>query len=164
MRYSHVFALLVVILATFFWRPLFLGEVIFPHDNDLELGIAVSSETDRISNRKFSDQSSQYIPYLHHQLNGHTEAWISTWNPHVELGRPSIHVGGISKAFWLTHALSWVCKDAFRVYTWLVVFAIGATGCDRFCGWECTRSTAPPPPWWSRPWVGSKAPSTLPFQ
>jgi hypothetical protein len=127
MRYPHVFALLVVVLAAFFWRPLFLGEVIYPHDNDLELGIAASSETDRISNRKFSDQSSHYIPELHHQLNGHTEAWISTWNPHVELGRPSTQVGGISKAFWLTHGLSWVCKDAFRVYTWLVVFAIGAT-------------------------------------
>jgi hypothetical protein len=127
MRYFHAFVILIIVLVAFFWRPLLLGEVIFPHDNDRELGIAASEgEAERISNRKFSDQSSHYIPELQHQLNGESAGWISTWNPHVELGRPTTHVAGISKAFWLTNALSLVSNDAFRVYTWLVVFAMGS--------------------------------------
>jgi len=129
--YGSASLLLLLVLVAFFWRPLLLGEVFYPHDNGRELGIATleastpsskpSESGARLSNRKFSDQSSQFVPELQHQLTGEHGGWISTWNPHVELGRPTAHLGGLSKAFWLTHALSFISGDALRVYTWLVV-------------------------------------------
>lgn len=123
---------LLLLFATqtlFFASILFHGEVIFPHDNSAEVGAPpVASAASAPMNRRFSDQSSVYIPEIHHQLHGNHAGWISTWNPHVEMGRPTMQISGFSRAFALTNVLSWVVTDAFWLYTWLAVSAVILSG------------------------------------
>jgi hypothetical protein len=128
MGHRSAFLILVLVLAAFFAPMLIRGDVIYPHDNSIELGLAPPEESDHISNRKFSDQSSYYVPEIHHHLTGARSGWLSTWNPHTELGRQSRHVFGLSKAFILTHLLALASNDAFRVYTWLTQIAVLLTG------------------------------------
>ena len=127
MTHRQAFGLLLAVLLAYFAPVIFRGEVIFPHDNRVEVG-AQPVKGERISNRKFSDMSSTSIPELHHQLLGNAHGWISTWNPHVEMGRPTWQFNGLGKAFVLTHALSLVSDDAFLVYTWLTVLAVSLIG------------------------------------
>ncbi len=121
--HSHRAALLgVLALLVLVFAPVVLrGYVLFPHDNALEVGKIAAPSGEYVSNRTFTDQSCCYVPELARQLNGDHAAWIATWNPTVELGRPAPHTFGFTKAFWLTHALSLVTSDPFRLYTWLAL-------------------------------------------
>jgi hypothetical protein len=126
MSYRFVFLLLMGMFVLYFSRILFLGEVIFPHNNAVEAG-AVSEERDAYrSNRKFSDESSFFIPELTNNLSSNRKAWLNTWNPHVELGRPALH-GGLSRAFALTNLLSYFTSNPFVLYTALVLLTVGLT-------------------------------------
>ena len=123
--------LLLLLLISGVYFPVLTGsEVIFPHDNRQELGLEPSflSNSGPIQNRKFSDQSSVYVPATHWHLNGNTSTWISLWNPNVEVGRPTIHLSGISKAWPLMTVAGLFSDDAFRVYSALSVLAIYLTG------------------------------------
>jgi hypothetical protein len=111
--------------------PLFRGDVIFPHDNARELGLAEIDEG-WISNRYFSDQSSVFVPELAVHLNGERSGWISTWNPHVELGRPTGQLAGLGKAFWPTHLASFLFDDPVSAQTWLTVLALALAGLFAF--------------------------------
>ena len=127
MTHRHAQLLLAFVLLAYFGPPLLRGEVIFVHDNRIEMGLSPATDSSRISARKLSDQSSIFIPALHLQLRGDTEGWISTWNPHPELGRPAYHVSSFSKAFVLTHVFSWLTDDPFHIYTWLAISAAALT-------------------------------------
>lgn len=127
MRDSQAVLILLLALAAFLGAALAPGRAIFPHANDRELGAPVTVDASRPSSRKHSDASSQFVPELHHQLAGDHSGWISVWNPHVELGRPTAHMSAISPAFWPTRVLAWLSGDAFRVYTWLSALAIAST-------------------------------------
>ena len=118
-------SLLVLTLLLLLGPLIVRGHVIFPHDNGVEVGMG--GEPEGKWNRKFNDQSSVYVPAIHQHLNGDHTGWISTWNPHPELGRPTFQLAGESKAFFLTHVLSWFTKDAFRLYTWQTILAIVAS-------------------------------------
>src|SRR2546423_14068489 len=106
--YRRAFIFFTAVFVVCFAPVLFRGQVIFAHNNRAELGITDKSKDKYISNRLFSDQSSAFIPELTQQLRGHSRIWISTWNPHVELGRPTAQLGGLGKAFLLTHVLSFL--------------------------------------------------------
>jgi hypothetical protein len=127
MRDSQALLILLLALAAFLGAAVAPGQAIFPHANDRELGAPPTVDAGRPSSRKHSDASSQFVPELHHQLTGDRSGWISVWNPHVELGRPTAHMSAISPAFWPTRLLSWLSGDAFRVYTWLSMLAIAST-------------------------------------
>ncbi len=127
LRHGHARLLLLAALLAFAAPVLLRGEVVFPHRNREELGLP-PAPAGRPESRVFSDLSSVFVPQLHQHLNGDAAGWLSTWDPHTELGRPSLHTGGLSKAFVLTHALSWVSDDAFRVYTALALAAVAGTG------------------------------------
>jgi hypothetical protein len=119
------------VLLVFFAPILFEGQVIYPHDNSREIGAPPIPDEAGISNRRFSDLAISVIPELHLHLQGDHQGWLSTWNPHVELGRPTYQVNGISKAFLLTHLLSLASDDALEVYSWLTlttVFSIAFFG------------------------------------
>lgn len=115
---------LIALLVLFFAPIVLRGRVIYPHDNRVEMGIGTPDESGLPKNRQFTDQSSFYVPEIHHHLNGDHVAWLSTWNPHVELGRPSSHVSGFSPVFVVTRVLSWFTRDAFVVYTVLAILAV----------------------------------------
>jgi hypothetical protein len=120
---TALLALIALLLA--FFAPIVLrGRVIYPHDNRVEMGIGTPDDSGLPKNRQFTDQSSFYVPEIHHHLNGDHAAWLSTWNPHVELGRPSSHVSGFSPVFIVTRVLSWFTRDAFVVYTVLAILAV----------------------------------------
>jgi len=126
-RYRHALAALLV-LQTLYFSPLLLQrEVIFAHANDLEIGEAGGAGT-FTSNRKFSDQSSVYIPEINQHLNGRSGAWLSTWNPYVQLGRPTAQLAGFGKAYLITHVLSFLTTNPFLLYTYLAVATIYLTG------------------------------------
>lgn len=118
---------LVALLGAYFAPVVLRGEVIFAHDNARELSTA-PIPTDRISTRYFADQSSAYLPEVEVQMHGPRSGWISTWNPHVELGRPTGQLSGFGKAFLPMQALTLVTDDALRVTTWLTVLAVCAAG------------------------------------
>lgn len=128
MNYRHSFICLILIHLMFFNQVLFRGEVIFPHANDFEM-TGLPAKPDRyVANRKFSDQSSAYIPEIHQHLNGRAYHWISTWNPSVQLGRPTFQLGAFGKAYPITHILSGLTKNPFRLYAILTVLTILLTG------------------------------------
>lgn len=126
---SHRAALLATatLVALFFAPVLLRGHVLFPHDNSVEVGRLVPPSGEYVSNRTFTDQSCCYVPELNRHLNGDHAAWLSTWNPCVGLGRPSPHTFGFTKAFWLTHVLSWTTSDPFRLYTLLAAATVALT-------------------------------------
>lgn len=128
MKRTHA---LLVIVATFFalfWPCLVRGFVIYPHDNAQEMGLSRETPDRWPSNHKFSDTSSFYVPEVNEHLHGDHEAWLATWNPHVELGRPLGQVSGFSPAFLLTRVLAWTTDDAFVLLTriTLVTFLLAA--------------------------------------
>jgi hypothetical protein len=126
MSYRFAFFLLLGVFVLHFSRILFYGEVIFPHDNSLELGLSEEPNSTRISNRKFSDESSVFIPELANNLGSQRKAWLDTWNPHVQLGRAAFH-GALSRAFALTNLLSCFTSNPFVLYTALVLLTVGLT-------------------------------------
>ncbi|MBD1878311.1 hypothetical protein [Coleofasciculus sp. FACHB-T130] len=129
MKYKQSFILLIFVQLLYF-TPVFLkGEVIFPHNNNYEVvGSNLIVENTYISNRKFSDQSSVYIPEINQHLNGNHHSWLSTWNPYVELGRPTFQLSGFSRAYLITNMLSIFTKNPFILYTALTVITVCLTG------------------------------------
>ena len=115
-RARALFVLAALFLASFF-PCVFQGAVIYPHDNAEELGHSRPAPDVERFNHKFSDTSSFYVPEVHEYLNGDHEAWLATWAPHVELGRPLGQVSGFSPAFLMTRVLSWTTHDAFTLLT-----------------------------------------------
>ncbi|MBE7386064.1 MAG: hypothetical protein F6J95_032340 [Leptolyngbya sp. SIO1E4] len=80
------------------------------------------------NNPKFSDQSAVYIPEIQQHLHKIRHRWISTWNPAVQLGRPTFQLSGLGLAFPLTHLLSLVSRNPFQIYTVLTVVTLSLTG------------------------------------
>jgi hypothetical protein len=128
MSYRLAFLLLLGVFLLHFSRVLFVGEIIFPHSNALEAGAPREDASAVISNRKFSDQSSAFIPELANNLDSNCKAWLATWNPHVELGRPAFQVSGLSRAYVLTNLLSCFTTNPFILYTVLVLVTVALTG------------------------------------
>ena len=128
LSYQRAFLILLLLHIIFFSPVLFQGSVIYHHSNFQ----AVTGQLDTIdpyrSHPKFSDQSSVYIPEIAQLLNKQTKNWLSTWNPYVQLGRPLYHISGFSRAFLLTHILSFGIQNPFRLYTALVVITVALTG------------------------------------
>ena len=125
MYYRKSLIFLIIVQTIFFIHVFIKGEVIFPHYNDIELGICPEND-ERMSNRKFSDQSSVFIPEINQHLNGNHRAWISTWNPFVQLGRPTFQ--GFGKAYLISHILSFCTNDPFIFNTALTVITVFLTG------------------------------------
>lgn len=126
MRYRFVLLLLLGVFVLHFSRILFLGQIIFPHDNAVEV-CTVPKNTDAYRfNRKFSDESSAFIPELANNLRFDRKAWLITWNSHIELGRPAFQ-GSLSRAFVLTNLLSYCTSNPFILYTTLILLSVGLT-------------------------------------
>lgn len=105
---------------------LFSGHVIAAHDNRLELGLAGPAPEDSSasgSSRKLSDQSSIFIPALHQQLRGDSSGWLALWNPHTQLGRPTAHVSGFSRAYPILRIIAWFTDRPYVAYTALAALA-----------------------------------------
>ena len=77
MSYRSAFFVAVRSFCPAFSRILFYGEVIFPHDNSLEVGLPEKPNSTRISNRKFSDESSVFIPELVNNLRSDRKGWLA---------------------------------------------------------------------------------------
>lgn len=110
--------------------PLFLRDhVAYPSDNALEVGLVApeAADADEDGSSPLTDASHFYVPTLHQQLRGNASGWISTWDPHSELGRPSFQLYGLGKAFLLTRVFAWFSDDALTVYTWSAVTAVVLT-------------------------------------
>lgn len=127
-RYRHALAGLFILQTLYFSPLLFERQVIFAHANDLEVADASSPEESTISNRKFADQSSVYIPEINQHLNGRSGTWLSTWNPYVQLGRPTAQLAGFGKAYLITHILSFLTRNPFLLYTYIAVSTVYLTG------------------------------------
>ena len=128
MSYRRAALLLLGTFILLFASVLFRGEVIFSHDNSLEVGLHEKGGDRYRSNRKFSDESAAFIPELANNLSPNHEGWINTWNPHVELGRPALQISGLSRAYVLVNALAFLTVDPFVLYTALVLLTVGLTG------------------------------------
>lgn len=118
-------ALLLTLLATLacLLPVIGRGHVFFAHGNEIEVGLA-PQENAPLANRRLSDQSAAFAPELALHLSDEHASWTALWNPHVQLGRPAHHTGGMSKAFWPTHLLTWLHGDALVVMSALVCLTL----------------------------------------
>lgn len=98
-----LFAYVVLFLALTF--PYWLnGEVIAPYRQTEEIAAPEIKNADHIENKKFSDYVNYDIPEISVQLNSQRSAWLAMWTNQNELGRPLMHVFGLSRAYlpsWL---------------------------------------------------------------
>ena len=131
MKHRHAFVLFAVVYVIFFAPVIFRGEVIFPHNNDTEVGLPPAPDPARISNRKFADESNVFIPEINFLLNGRHRAWIGTWNPDTELGRPSQQLA-LGKAYLPVHILTFFTDDPFLLYTLAVLMTVFLSGLFMF--------------------------------
>jgi hypothetical protein len=128
MSYRNSFIFLLLAWALYFSPVLLKSQVIFPHPNDYEVSGQYKDIDEFITNRKFSDQSSVYIPEINHHLNGEHQNWISTWNPHVQVGRPTFQLSGFGKAYLATNLISLFTKNPFILYTLFTSLTVLLTG------------------------------------
>lgn len=128
LTYRNTFLLLLLIHFLYFSPILLKGNVVFHHSNYKQVTGHVDTSDSYLSNPKFSDQSSVYIPEIQQLLSNRRSQWLPTWNPHVQLGRPSYHISGFSRAYLLTHLLTSLIHDPFRLYTYLVIVTVTLTG------------------------------------
>ena len=126
--YKGAFLLLLVLQTVYFSSFIFYGHVVFPHDNSLETGCSADSAEGNPGNRKFSDISSVFIPELQLHLNGNHQAWLATWNPNVQLGRPAYQMSGLSRVWLVTNALGFLSRNPLRVYSILTILTVALTG------------------------------------
>jgi hypothetical protein len=127
MSYGKALAVLLVMQGLYFNRVLVDHDVIYAIDNRGPVG-APFSQGHRLQYWAFSDQSDQFIPELYHHLHGNPKGWLSTWNPHTELGRPSFQLAGLGKANLITNLLSLFTHDPFRLYTIFCVLTVSLSG------------------------------------
>ena len=136
--YTAYLALLLGLIGAVYVQVWTGKAVIYPHDNCLELHLAQGCREhgapgrEAIQNRKFSDESSVFVPELYWHLNGRQSSWLSLWNPAVELGRPVFQLSGIGEAWLVTRLVSLFSDNAFSVYSYLSVLAIVLTGIFSF--------------------------------
>ncbi|HBE20417.1 MAG TPA: hypothetical protein DEG17_11885 [Cyanobacteria bacterium UBA11149] len=129
MNYKQSFLCLIIVQILYFAPVIFNSQVIFAHGNDYEVsGIDRTVADNYLFNRKFSDQSSVYIPEINQHLNGNHHSWLSIWNPYVQLGRPTFQLSGFGKAYLITNILSIFTKNPFVLYTVLTVVTVSLTG------------------------------------
>jgi hypothetical protein len=109
---------LVAGLWLLFFEPVWLrGHVIAAHDNRPELGLAPNDADRSLQARALSDQTSVTLPELAHHLQGERSGWLATWNPHTQLGRPSIQVAGMSLAYLPNRLIALAATDPLQLYT-----------------------------------------------
>ncbi len=108
------------------------GEVVYPDDGRTQLGLETETVARNLGDRRLGDVSNYYVPEAHHHLHGDSTRWMSVWNPHVELGRPSSHLAGVSPAYLPARVLGWFVHDAFWFHTWLALGTIAATAAFLF--------------------------------
>lgn len=128
--YRQAFIVLCCLQLVYFLPVLVRGHVISPHPNDVELQVRPDDDALRW-NRKFSDYSSWYIPEIHHHLDGDNKAWLATWVPNVQLGRPAIQRWH-GKSNFITHGLSLITQDPFVLYSLLTVSNVFLLGVFTF--------------------------------
>ncbi len=127
MSRGHALLALLLLLAAFFAPRLVAGEILYPHDDALELGLTTSGPPSRLENRRLSDISSVFVPELSLEAHGERTSWLSTWNPRVELGRPTMQISGLGRAWIVTRLLLLVSTDEAKVFTWLAILTIAAS-------------------------------------
>ncbi len=128
MKYHHAFILFVFIFAVFFAPVIFRGEVIFPHNNDIEVGDPITPDPEHISNGKFADESSVSIPEINFLLRGNHRSWLGTWTPGTEFGRPAFQFGGISKAYLPANITAFFTDDPFVFYSFTILVTVFLSG------------------------------------
>jgi len=127
-KYFYAFLVFIGVFIIFFSPVIFRGEVIFPHNNDLELGEPLAPDPDYISNGKFADESSFTIPEVNHILRSRHRAWIATWNPHTEFGRPTFQIGGMSRVYLPSNIIAFFTTDPFLFYTLTILLTVFLSG------------------------------------
>jgi len=131
MKYRHAFILFVLIYIIFFAPVIFRGEVIYPHNNDIEVGAPVKPDPAHISNGKFIDESNFFIPEINFILNSRYRAWLPTWNPDTEFGRPPL-IRSLSRAYLISNVLSRFTRDPFLFYSITILITVFLSGLFMF--------------------------------
>lgn len=135
--------LLIFTLAVFLGPPLVRGEVIYPSDNRAEAGGSVRAPSEL--DMWYQDVITLYVPETAAHLRGNHDAWLATWNPHNELGRPLFQTG-VGPAFVLARIVSWATRDPFVHYTWMAVLSVILTALFT-CGFLLARGLHPLAAW-----------------
>lgn len=116
-----------------FFAPLALrGEVIYPHDDAVQLGVSATPLTSETWSFRFNDQSAFFVPELHAQLHAPRSGWLATWTNAVQLGRPLTQYWGLCPGYLPLFLLAQVVDDARVLYTLLAVLTTVATGVFAF--------------------------------
>ena len=97
---SHRTALLlaVALVAALFGSFAVRGHVLLAQPIHDEILDRLPGKEDDDRSKSFGDQLHFYVPELQLHMTGERSGWLTTWNPHVELGRPARHLVGLSPA------------------------------------------------------------------
>jgi len=126
-EWRAAFLALAALVAVLVLPLLLRGEVVHPDDGRAAIGLSPEVEARNLGGRRLGDTSNYYVPETHHHLHGDSSAWLSLWNPHVQLGRPSSHLAGVSPAYPPARILGWFVTDAYWFHTLLALATIAGT-------------------------------------
>jgi hypothetical protein len=110
---SLIYAILFFALIHPFWL---FGELVVPYRLASEIG-APPAPTSHIENRKFSDYWRVSIPGLRDHLQKPRFGGVALWTDHNELGRPPLHIMGLSPAYAPIWLFSKITANPFRLLT-----------------------------------------------
>jgi hypothetical protein len=110
-----IYAILFFALIHPFWL---FGELVVPYRLASEIG-APAAPTSYIENRKFSDYWRVSIPGLRDHLQKPRFGGVALWTDHNELGRPPLHIMGLSPAYAPIRLISKITANPLRVLTLL---------------------------------------------
>ncbi len=132
MTYRRAFILFIAVFVVFFAPVLFRAEVIFPHNNEAEVGLPITPDPGHLSSLTFADESRQFVPEINLHLRSRHRAWLATWNPDTELGRPAFQFGGFGKAYILSEVIAFFTDDPFVFYSCNILFTVFLSGLFMF--------------------------------
>jgi hypothetical protein len=130
--YGRCFLVYVIVFVALFIQLCGGARVISPVRQGDFLGSAVAGTSHRPENAKFSDYVTYAIPEATAFLDGKRSGWITTWMPYNELGRPTLHLSGLSPAYFPNWILSKFTTDAFVYVTAIATLAMFLAGAFMF--------------------------------
>jgi hypothetical protein len=111
-----IYAILFFALIHPFWL---FGELVVPYRLASEIGAPPPPTSSYIENKKFSDYWRVSIPGIRDHLQKPRFGGVALWTDDNALGRPPLHIMGLSPAYAPIWLISKITNDPFRLLTLL---------------------------------------------
>ncbi len=118
--YGQALALYVVLFALLTYPYWLQHQVVAPYRPYASLGVSRTQEPEHlIENYKFSDFFTDFIPGMSEATDGGRWQSLVTWTNRNELGRPLLHLEGLTTAYLPTRIIAALNGDVLSQFTML---------------------------------------------